>query len=142
MSVNRLNFGDLAPAPSASMTRTTHSKKPHVHRCVSGCVNNFGDRTGNQRAVETCIRMSGAESSVLDLFPQVGVEQQVNGTRLSTRGQARGGAAAPCIRMALSAHLMGRCWSLQALHRIYQSSATSAANPPPPLPALCPGVVF
>ena len=51
MSVNRLNFGDLAPAPSASMTRTTHSKKPHVHRCVSGCVNNFGDRTGNQRAV-------------------------------------------------------------------------------------------
>jgi len=51
MSVNRLNFGNLAPAPSASMTRTTHSKKPHVHRCVSGCVNNFGDRTGNQRAV-------------------------------------------------------------------------------------------
>lgn len=51
MSVNRLNFGDLAPAPSASMTRTTHSKKPHVHRCVSGCVNNFGVRSGNQRAV-------------------------------------------------------------------------------------------
>ena len=52
MSVNRLNFGNLAPAPSASMTRTTHSKKPHVHRCVSGCVNNFGVRSGNQRAVK------------------------------------------------------------------------------------------
>ena len=52
MSVNRLNFGNLAPAPSASMTRTTHSKKPHVHRCVSGCVNNFGVRSGNQRAVD------------------------------------------------------------------------------------------
>ena len=51
MSVNRLNFGDLAPAPSASMTRTTHSKKPHVHRCVSGCVNNFGVRSVNQHAV-------------------------------------------------------------------------------------------
>jgi hypothetical protein len=51
MSVNKLNFGNLAPATSASMTRTTHSKKTHVHRCVSGCVNNFGVRSGNQRAV-------------------------------------------------------------------------------------------
>jgi hypothetical protein len=46
------------------------------------------------------------------LLPQLGVGQQVNGTRprgLSTRGRARGGAAAPCIRMPhATAYLMRR----------------------------------
>jgi hypothetical protein len=51
----------------------------------------------------------GVTECPVALLPQLGVEQQVNGTRLSTRARARGGPAAPCIRMPHTAFFMRRC---------------------------------